>query len=241
MTSRRLISHAVTTALFAASIAAAGPALAQTPPQPAPSPATPPPPPKIWTVSASAGWSFTQGNTDTSSVNAGYNIVYDPQTKNVIKSDGLYLRTKDHGEVSADRLGLNGRDEYKLTDRAYVFGQVQYLRDQFKDIDYLVAPTGGIGYKLIKMPNTELAVDGQRHAHADVRRAVQDERLRRRALHHRLESRGRFERAHAAEDRVARHLQAQTAVTDDQAERQRDPVRAGVQELTIGRQPAQRG
>ena len=55
---------------------------------------------------------------------------------------------------------LNGRDEYHLTDRAYVFGQVQYLRDQFKDIDYLVAPTAGLGYKLIKMPNTELAVDG---------------------------------------------------------------------------------
>jgi putative salt-induced outer membrane protein YdiY len=159
MPSRQLISSLVTAALVAASSVVATPALAQAPSQPAP-PAAPPPPPPVWTVSASAGWSFTHGNSDTSSVNLGYNIVYDPQTKNVIKSDGLFLRTKDHGELSADRLGLNGRDEYHLTDRAYVFGQVQYLRDQFKDIDYLVAPTAGLGYKLIKMPNTELAVDG---------------------------------------------------------------------------------
>src|SRR5262249_30223011 len=48
------------------------PALGQTP-------TAPPPPPKIWTLSASAGLAFTQGNTDTSSVNLGYNIAYDPQ------------------------------------------------------------------------------------------------------------------------------------------------------------------
>jgi len=160
MPPRQLIFSLVAATVVAASPLVATPAIAQTPAQPVPPPAAPPPPPPIWTVSASAGWSFTHGNTDTSSVNLGYNIVYDPQKKNVLKSDGLFLRTKDNGEVSADRLGLNGRDEYKLTDRAYVFGQVQYLRDQFKDIDYLVAPTGGIGYKLIKMPKTELAVDG---------------------------------------------------------------------------------
>ena len=159
MTSRQLISHLATMALVAASSFVAAPVLAQTPAQPAP-PAAPPPPPKIWTVSASAGWSFTQGNTDTSSVNLGYNITYDPQKKNIVKSDGLFLRSKDSGELTADRLGLNGRDEYKLSDRAYVFGQVQYLHDEFKAIDYLVAPTGGIGYKLVKATNTELAVDG---------------------------------------------------------------------------------
>ena len=156
---RPLVSPLLAVALIAASSLIAAPALAQTPAQPAPPPAAPPPPP-IWKVEASAGWSFTQGNTDTSSVNLGYSVTYDPQRKNVVKSDGLFLRTKDQGEVSADRLGFNVRDEYKLTDRAYVFGQVAYLHDQFKAIDYIVAPTAGLGYKLIKSANTELAVDG---------------------------------------------------------------------------------
>jgi len=130
------------------------PALAQTPAAP------PPPPPKIWTVSASAGLAFTQGNTDTSSVNLGYNVVYDPQRKNVVKSEGLFLRSTDQGAVTANKVALSGRDEYKLTERAFVFGQLAYLRDPFKEIDYLIAPTGGIGYKVIMLPNTELSVDG---------------------------------------------------------------------------------
>jgi putative salt-induced outer membrane protein YdiY len=60
----------------------------------------------------------------------------------------------------ANRLSLNLRDEYSLTTRVFVFGQNQYLRDEFKNIDYLLAPTGGIGYKLYDTATTKLAVDG---------------------------------------------------------------------------------
>jgi putative salt-induced outer membrane protein YdiY len=42
----------------------------------------------------------------------------------------------------------------------YVFGQNQYLKDQFKEIDYLVAPTGGLGYKLFDTAASKLDVDG---------------------------------------------------------------------------------
>lgn len=129
-------------------------AFAQTPTAP------PPQPPKIWTISASAGLAFTKGNTDTSSVNLGYNVIYDPQKKNVVKSEGLFLRSTDQGAVTASKVALSGRDEYKLTERAYVFGQLAYLRDPFKEIEYLIAPTGGLGYKVIMLPNTELSVDG---------------------------------------------------------------------------------
>ena len=42
-------------------------------------------------------------------------------------------------------LALAFRHQYALTPRAYVFGQLDYLRDTFKLIDYLVAPTAGVG------------------------------------------------------------------------------------------------
>jgi putative salt-induced outer membrane protein YdiY len=122
--------------------------------------AAPPPPPKIWTVTASAGLALTSGNSDTSNVNLAYDLTYDPQTKNVVKSDGLFLRGETEGEVSTHRTGLNIRDEYKLTDHVFVFGQNQYLRDEFKNIDYLFAPTGGVGYKVIDTPTTKFTVDG---------------------------------------------------------------------------------
>ena len=122
---------------------------------------TPPPPePKVWTVAASAGLALTSGNTDTSTVNAAYDLVYDPPSKNLIKSDALLIRGKTEGDLTASRFGVNVRDEYQLTTRAYVFGQNQYLHDKFKDIDYLIAPTGGVGYKLLDTAATKLSVDG---------------------------------------------------------------------------------
>lgn len=123
-------------------------------------PAAPPPPTGPWVTSATAGLALTDGNKDTNTVNLGYDIVYDPKTKNVVKSQGLYLHGKSDGELTADRLALNARDEYELHPRLYTFGQLQYLQDQFKDIDYLVAPAGGLGYRLINTDPTKLSVDG---------------------------------------------------------------------------------
>jgi putative salt-induced outer membrane protein YdiY len=120
----------------------------------------PAPPPKVWTVTASAGLALTSGNSNTSTINLAYDLTYDPQTRNVVKSDGLYLRGVNEGELSVRRTGLNIRDEYELTDRIFVFGQNQYLRDEFKNIDYLLAPTGGVGYKIIDTDTTKFGVDG---------------------------------------------------------------------------------
>jgi putative salt-induced outer membrane protein YdiY len=117
-------------------------------------------PPKIWTVTASAGLAMTNGNSDTISTNAAYDITYDPQRRNIFKSDGLFLRAKTEGDLTANRIGFNVRDQYRLTPRLYVFVQNQYLRDEFKDIEYLVAPTGGVGYKLFDTMATKLDVDG---------------------------------------------------------------------------------
>src|SRR5262245_36763735 len=134
---------------------------AQNPPQPpSAQPPAPPEPPKAWSGNAAAGLALTSGNTDTSTVNLGYGIAYDPHLRNSVTSTGLYLRSKSEGAFTADRIELNGRDEYKIRDGIFVFGQMQYLRDQFKDITYLLAPTGGIGYKPINTPETTLALDG---------------------------------------------------------------------------------
>ena len=119
----------------------------------------PPAAPKIWTVQASAGLALTSGNSDTSTMNAAYDVTYDAQAKNVVKSDGLWLRGKTEGVLSSHRLGLNIRDEYRFHTRAFVFGQNQYLRDEFKSIDYLIAPTVGVGYKVVDSTATKLSAD----------------------------------------------------------------------------------
>lgn len=139
---------------FVATVAVAPSARAQ-----APAPAPPPPPPG-WTGSIGAGMALTSGNTDTSTVNVGYDVLKDHGTDIVFKSAGLYLKGSNNGESNVDRANADGRVEYRLSPRLAAFGMTTYARDRFKAIDYLVAPTGGLSYKLIATPRTDLAADG---------------------------------------------------------------------------------
>ena len=121
---------------------------------------TTPPPPPGWAGSASAGLALTSGNSDTSTVNAAYDLKRDTGGPYLFKSAGLFLYGKSEDVLTSDRLSFDGRIERKLTDRASLFGQTQYLRDEFKSIDYLVAPTVGLNYLLVKNERSELGVDG---------------------------------------------------------------------------------
>ena len=136
-------------ALFAFILVQASTAVAQAPPAE----------PKIWTIAASAGLALTSGNSDTHTINAAYDITYDPKTRNMVKSDALLLRGETEGTTSANRLSVNVRDEFRIGARTFLFGQNQYLRDEFKNIDYLLAPGGGIGYRIFDSEATKLSVD----------------------------------------------------------------------------------
>lgn len=128
----------------------AAPVLAQT---------DPPPPPPGWAGSASAGLAMTSGNNDTSTVNAAYDLKRDTGGVFLFKSAGLLLYSKAEEVKTSDRLSLDGRVERKLSERTLLFGQTQYLRDEFKAIDYLISPTAGINRILVKNDRTELNAD----------------------------------------------------------------------------------
>lgn len=132
-------------------------AYAQQPPPP--QPAAPAPEPKLWTGTAGAGLALTSGNSDTLTLNLVFDVTRDPKTKNVIKAKGLYLRGEENDSLTVNRIAFAGRDEYSFTPRTFVFGQLEYLRDTFKLIDYLVAPTAGIGYKIVNTDVTKFTVD----------------------------------------------------------------------------------
>jgi putative salt-induced outer membrane protein YdiY len=125
----------------------------QTPPPAAPTapapPSPPPPPPDpLWTGSIAAGLAVTSGNADTSTLNVAVDLSSRPKARNVFKAEGLYLRGEKDDELNVDRLSIKIRDEYTRTPHMFVYGQVEYLRDTCKDIQYLVAPTVGVGYKV---------------------------------------------------------------------------------------------
>jgi putative salt-induced outer membrane protein YdiY len=103
-----------------------------------------------WHGSFGAGLSLSSGNSDARSYNVGFDLKYDPKTKNVLKFAGLYLRSDANGDTTADKLTAVARDEYSFTDRLFVYGEVAYLSDAIAQVDYLVSPTAGAGYRLVK-------------------------------------------------------------------------------------------
>jgi putative salt-induced outer membrane protein YdiY len=132
-------------------MAGSGSAMAQTP-------AAPPPLPG-WTGSFGAGLAQTRGNSDTSTLNAAYKVKRDAGTPFLFKSTGLFIRGSAEGELVTNRVLIDARADRKIGTYTSVFGQVQYLSDEFKRIDYLVSPTVGVAQQLVKNARTSLAVD----------------------------------------------------------------------------------
>jgi len=117
-------------------------------------------PPKPWTSSIGAGLAITSGNTDTKNYNLAFATKYDPKTRLVFKADSLYLRGDSGGVTQVDKASADAREEYALSDRTFVFAEVSYLRDPFKEVNYFVAPLAGGGYRIIKSDARNLTVDG---------------------------------------------------------------------------------
>lgn len=122
--------------------------------------AAPPPPPPGWTGSIGGGLALTSGNSDTSTVNVGFDVLRDHGTNLLFKSAGLYLRGSNQGTSNVDRSQGEARMDYRLSPRLSAFGLTTFARDKFKAIDYLLAPTGGLSYKVVALERTEWMTDG---------------------------------------------------------------------------------
>jgi putative salt-induced outer membrane protein len=140
-------------------VATASAAAAQTTTQP-PAPGAPTQPATpAWTGSAGLGFSMNRGNTSTTNFNVSFAAASDAKKPGVWKFKAIYLRDETDGALSADRLLADARYERTLSTRVYAFGAVGFLEDQFKSIDYLLAPAAGIGYKLVNTEQTTFNAD----------------------------------------------------------------------------------
>jgi putative salt-induced outer membrane protein len=113
-----------------------------------------------WRTSIGFGFAYTTGNTDTQNLNLTFDVIHDPKTKNVFRADGFWIRNETDGEVSANRAALMLRDEYTFSGRTFAFVELSYQQDEFKELDYLWTPLGGIGHHLVDSERVRLTVDG---------------------------------------------------------------------------------
>ncbi|MHB8838762.1 MAG: DUF481 domain-containing protein [Gemmatimonadaceae bacterium] len=112
-----------------------------------------------WTGSFGAGLAVTSGNTNTSNWNLSFKARQDRRTGMIFSADGLVIRGTKNGKPSTDNTVFNTRLERRFADKSYVFGQMAYLRDTFKSIEYFVAPTAGLSYKFYNTAGGSFAVD----------------------------------------------------------------------------------
>lgn len=101
-----------------------------------------------WSGHADLGFTDTSGNSDTSSLNAGFGLAYETgRWTHGLELDGL--RNEDSGVVNAERYEAEGKSQYALSEISYVFGQLDYERDEFAGVFQRTSETVGYGQTLI--------------------------------------------------------------------------------------------
>ena len=116
-------------------------------------------PPPLWTGKVGLGLSLTEGNSDASSYNLSFSAVRNPHARYVFRTEGLYLRSEQDGRDTGEKTTLLVRGERAFSDRLFTFAEAGYLRDPFKEIDYLVSPLVGAGWNVLLAEPVSLVVD----------------------------------------------------------------------------------
>tara|TARA_R110001592_G_scaffold86903_3_gene256692 strand:+ start:4125 stop:5159 length:1035 start_codon:yes stop_codon:yes gene_type:complete len=120
-------------------------------------PITPRDVPGEWSGEIELGGGRATGNTETEEVNAAAKVGY---TRGPWEAEATasYDFAKDAGTINTQHLRLGGNAKYLFTDRAFVFGLIDYDDDRFSGFTYELTQAGGLGYKVIRSDDLDLEV-----------------------------------------------------------------------------------
>jgi putative salt-induced outer membrane protein len=120
--------------------------------QPPPDPKAPPPPPPLWSGKAELAYAATSGNTSTSSLGVGLDVMYRPAPWTV-EGKFSYLRASAAHILTAESLAGAIKGSRDLTPKVDAFLLAGYQRNTFSGIDHRMGADAGAGYKLIQRPD----------------------------------------------------------------------------------------
>ena len=122
---------------------------------------------QLWSGKAELGGWLTTGNTDTLGLTGSL----------ALTRDGLRWRQKFAGQFDYQQsLGVTTRrhylasyePNYKINDRSYIYGQVQYESDRFLGYDDRFSTSVGAGYSAVKRPDLKLDLEvGPAYRHTE--------------------------------------------------------------------------
>lgn len=111
-----------------------------------------------WEVTAAAGVSFSDGNSDSLSLSLQLLASY-YANGNEIYLGADYFYSEQGDLASSDSLRLFGQYNRDLTDRFYVGGYGSYLQDNVADIDYRVDAAALFGYRVLNDDRMKLSLE----------------------------------------------------------------------------------
>ena len=111
-----------------------------------------------WQGSVSLGYLATTGNTNTRSLNgqalAGYKS---GPWQDVLAFQAI--QSSQNGVTSAENFDFNGQSDYNLSDKDYLYGTVDYLRDTFSGYQRRTSEILGYGRRLFRSESQQLDLE----------------------------------------------------------------------------------
>lgn len=105
------------------------------------------------------GFTLTQGNSETTSLNFGSTLEY-RLPGHEWKASGLFLRSSDDGEETANKASGMARYDYKPSDRFFLYGRFGASYNRQAGLDRRLAPGLGAGYDVVKTPTLTVSLGG---------------------------------------------------------------------------------
>jgi len=101
-----------------------------------------------WAGKATLGYLATSGNTENSTLNTGFEVAYSSgKWTHLLQAAAI---TASENEVTtAEAYDLGWKSERKITDHDFLFGRVQWRKDNFGAYDTQLSETLGYGRRLI--------------------------------------------------------------------------------------------
>lgn len=111
-----------------------------------------------WSGKATLGYLATSGNTENSTLNSGFEVGY-TKGKWAHLLNAAAISASENGVTTAEAYELGWKSERKLTDQDFLFGRLEWRKDNFGAFDTQFAQTLGYGRRLIENDVHKLNVE----------------------------------------------------------------------------------
>ncbi len=117
-----------------------------------------------WQASVQFGYVATSGNTETTSINGGFSASYEEaQWAHSLDIKTIFGSAEDSTtsevETNAEKYFIEGKSDYKFSDKGYAFVVANYEDDRFSDNDYQASVAVGRGFKFVPSENSKLDLE----------------------------------------------------------------------------------